>query len=96
MEPFIYIFQTPFIIAEKGKVRKYWYAHDYNEFESTKWAGWSITRAKGLGTLTEVDWTHSIQNPVAIPIVDDGKMTEALSLVFQGSRADDRKVWIGL
>jgi DNA gyrase/topoisomerase IV subunit B len=96
MEPFVYIFQTPFIIAEKGKVRKYWYAHNYHEFDSTNWSGWAITRAKGLGTLTEEDWTHSIQNPVAIPIVDDGKMTEALDLIFSGKRADDRKSWIGL
>jgi DNA gyrase/topoisomerase IV subunit B len=95
-EPFIHIFQTPFVIAEKGKQRKYWYAHNYSEFKPNDWSGWSITRAKGLGTLTEEDWAFSLQSPVAIPIIDDGKILEALDLVFNSSRSDDRKKWIGL
>ena len=95
-EPVIYVFQTPFIIAEKGKTRKYWYAHNYSEFKPEDWSGWSITRAKGLGTLTEEDWKYALQSPVAIPIVDDGKMKESLDLIFNGKLADQRKVWIGL
>lgn len=95
-EPFVHKFQTPFIIAEKGKTRKYWYAHDYHEFDPSQYSGWSITRAKGLGSLTEEDWRHALANPVSIPIVDDGKLKEALDLIFNQHRADDRKDWIGL
>jgi len=95
-EPVFYVFMTPFIIAEKGKERKYWYAKNHHEFNSEEYKGWSITRAKGLGTLTRKDWKYSLQHPELYPLVDDGKMQEALDLIFNGDRAADRRIWIGL
>lgn len=95
-KPVVHVFMTPFIIAEKGKVRKYWYSDDHHLFNPADYKGWSITRAKGLGTLTEEDWRTSIDNPKLMPLVDDGKMKETLDLVFNKSRADDRKKWISL
>lgn len=95
-EPFLYIFRTPFIIAEKGKTRKYWYAHNYHEFKPEDYSGWSITRAKGLGTLTRQDWEYSLVNPEVYPVTNDGKMKETLDLIFNSKRSDDRKSWIGL
>lgn len=95
-KPFIYIFNTPFIIAERGKERKYWYAQNYKEFNPETYKGWTITRAKGLGSLMKEDWTHSLKNPNLIPLLDDGKLQESLDLVFSNSRADDRKKWIAL
>ncbi len=95
-ETVFYVFNTPFIIADKGKERKYWYGSNYHEFNLKDYKGWSITRAKGLGTLMEVDWEYSLANPDLYAIVDDGKMKESLDLIFNGSRADDRKDWIGL
>jgi DNA gyrase/topoisomerase IV subunit B len=96
-EPFFYAFQTPFIIQEKGKKRHYWYADDYHQYNPDDWKGApKPTRAKGLGSLEEVDWIHSLSNPRLIPIVDDGKLAEALDLIFNGSRADDRKAWVAL
>lgn len=95
-EPTVYIFLTPFIIAEKGKERRYWYNYNYNEFNPNDWKGWTITRAKGLGSLTTEDWKHSLKNPEAYPIIDDGKIKESLDLIFNNNRADDRKVWISL
>lgn len=96
-EPFFYAFQTPFIIQEKGKKRFYWYAHNYNEYNPADWKNCpKPTRAKGLGSLEEEDWTHSLKSPQLIPIVDDGNLSEALDLIFNGSRADDRKTWISL
>jgi len=94
--PFIHIFRTPFIIAEKGKVRKYWYAHNYDEFKPENYSGWTITRAKGLGTLTREDWEYSLKNPEVYPVVDDGNIGETLDLIFNSKRSDDRKSWIGL
>lgn len=96
LEPVIYSFQTPFIIAEKGKERKYWYAHDYNNFKPEDYKGWAITRAKGLGTLTNEDWKHSLHNPVAIPFTEDTNLKETLALLFDSTRADDRKNWMGI
>lgn len=94
--PVINIFMTPFIIAEKGKTRKYWYSDNVDEFNPEDYKGWSITRAKGLGTLTKDDWEHSLANPKLFPIIDDGKMKETLDLIFNPKRANDRKTWIGL
>jgi len=92
-----YVFQTPFIIQEKGKKRFYWYADDYHTYKSEDWKGApKPTRAKGLGSLEEVDWIHSLSNPKLIPLTDDGNLAEALDLIFSQSRADDRKLWIGL
>lgn len=95
-DPFINIFMTPFIIAEKGKDRKYWYAHNENEFDPSEYKNWTITRAKGLGTLMEEDWRKSIEDPMLYPVTDDGKIKESLDLVFNGNRSDDRKKWIGI
>jgi DNA gyrase/topoisomerase IV subunit B len=94
--PFISVFMTPFIIAQKGKERRYWYSDNYAEFKPEDYKGWSITRAKGLGTLEEPDWEHSLKSPKLFHIVDDGKMKEALDLIFNGSKADDRKLWMGI
>lgn len=93
---FVNVFKTPFIIAEKGKQRKYWYSHNYMDFDPVAHSGWSITRAKGLSTLTEEDWQYSLDNPELFPIVDDGSMKETLDLIFNNKRSDDRKEWIGM
>jgi DNA gyrase/topoisomerase IV subunit B len=92
--PFFHIFLTPFIIAEKGKTRKYWYGNDVHEFDSFDSKGWAITRAKGLGTLLPVDWEYALTNPRVIQIFDDGKMKSTLDLIFNNKRADDRKLWM--
>ena len=95
-EPIFYVFNTPFIIARKGNQTKYWYSHNYQEFIPDEYKGWELTRAKGLAALEKNDWVYSLQNPDLYAIVDDGKMNESLDLIFNGSRSDDRKVWIGL
>lgn len=95
--PVFYAFQTPFIIQEKGKKRYYWYANDYQTYNGDDWKGCpKPTRAKGLGSLEEVDWIHSLANPKLIPITDDGNLSEALDLIFSKHRADDRKEWMSL
>ncbi len=92
--PFIYIFLTPFIIAEKENKRKYWYSYNYSDFKPEDYKGWNITRAKGLGSLTTEDWKHSLNSPEVIGIVDDGNLNAGLDLIFNEKRSDDRKKWI--
>jgi DNA gyrase/topoisomerase IV subunit B len=95
--PFFYAFQTPFIIQEKGKNRYYWYAHNYHEYDPNDWKNCpKPTRAKGLGSLEEEDWKHSLVSPQLIPLVDDGTLGDVLDLIFNGARADDRKQWVAL
>jgi DNA gyrase/topoisomerase IV subunit B len=94
--PFLFIFETPLIIAVKGKQRKYWYADSYEEFNPEQYRGWEITRAKGLAALKKADWKYVLENTKLIPIVDDGNLRDALDLIFNEKRANDRKQWIGM
>jgi len=94
---FFYALQTPFIIQEKGKNRHYWYADDYHTYDAKDWKGApKPTRAKGLGSLEEADWRHSLVKPKLIPINDDGNLSDALKLIFDPKGADARKDWIAL
>ena len=97
LEPFFYAFQTPFIIQEKGKNRHYWYADDYHTYDPKDWKNCpKPTRAKGLGSLEEADWRHSLVKPKLVPLTDDGSLSEALKLIFDPKGADARKEWIAL
>lgn len=93
LKPVIYIFQTPFIIATKGKIKKYWYSDDYGNFNPDDYKGYSITRAKGLGSLNKEDWEVVLKNPKLIPVIDEGDLDECLDLLFSPD-ADKRKEWL--
>ncbi len=92
--PFLYVFETPLIIAKKGKTRKYWFADDVFDGDTVK--GWEVVRCKGLAALTKEDWRNMLEKPKLTPIVDDGALEEALSLLFNDKRADDRKAFMGI
>ncbi len=94
-KPFIYVFETPLIVARRGKDVKYWYNDNYDTFKPELFKGWDVTRAKGLAALKKPDWKTLLVEPKVLPITDDGKLEEALDLLFNETRADDRKVWIG-
>lgn len=107
-EPFFYKFETPFIKCKHKKTGeiRYFYGRNEMEFDPEEYSkGWSITRAKGLGNLMDEDWINALSNPSVIPIMDSkdtldgGKMKEmeyVLDLVFNETKADDRKDWLGL
>lgn len=95
-DSFFNVFLTPYIIASKGNQRKYWYSDDYHKFDPNDYKGWSITRAKGLGALTEKDWEISLDKPKLVPIHTDHKLAETLDMIFNDKRADDRKDWMGI
>ncbi len=91
--PYIYVFQTPFIIAKKGKLREYWYSDNHTEFLPEDYKGWEITRAKGLAAMNDIDWVNAFAKPRLTPIVNNGDLTIALELLF-GTDADMRKEWL--
>ena len=62
-KPFLYTFDTPLIIAHKGKQTKYWFNDNYHEFNTEKYKGWEITRAKGLAALVREDWEAMLNQP---------------------------------
>lgn len=96
LTPFLYVFDTPLIVAVKGKQRKYWFKDNYESFDSDAHKGWEITRAKGLAALKRDDWRFVLANPKVQEIIDDGRLRESLDLLFNTKRADDRKAFIGM
>ncbi len=94
--PFVNIFLTPFIIAEKAKEVKYFYGDDYSAFVPDQYKNWTITRAKGLGALEVRHWKDCLKTPKLFPITKDADIKTSLDLIFNGSRADDRKNWMGV
>lgn len=98
LPPFFYVFSTPFIIQEdKKKHRHYWYSDNWQEYNGNDWKGCPApTRAKGLGSLEEIDWANSLKNPKLIPLQDDGKLGDLLDLLFNQQKADLRKKWMSI
>lgn len=97
LDPFVFKLETPFVILKKGKTKNYFYGRDYDKFDPEDWKGWEISRAKGLGRLEQSDWKNILGNPPVTPIVDTDKdLKEALDLVFNPSRPDDRKDWLNM
>lgn len=94
-KPFVYVLNTPLIIAAKGKERKYWYSDNVDSFDADKVKGYSVTRAKGLAALVREDWRNILAAPKLQPIIDDGSLSAALELLFSPD-ADARKEWIGI
>lgn len=95
---FFLVFSTPFIIQEdKHNRRHYWYSDDWQNYNGNDWKGCpKPTRAKGLGSLEEIDWKNSLVSPRLIPLLDDGQMSDTLDLLFNKTRADARKMWMNL
>ena len=95
-QPFFLVFSTPFIIQEdKKKNRHYWYSDDHTNYNGHDWDGCpKPTRAKGLGSLEEVDWRNSLLKPRLVPLTDDGKLDGTLDLLFNHTKADLRKQWM--
>jgi DNA gyrase/topoisomerase IV subunit B len=91
--PFIYVFQTPFIIAKKGKLREYWYSDNHEDFKPEEWKGWEITRAKGLAAMNDIDWENSFKKPRLTPIIDNGDLKDCLELLFD-KPTEIRKEWL--
>jgi DNA gyrase/topoisomerase IV subunit B len=93
--PFIHVFLTPFVILERGKDRNYYYQNNYSEFIADDWKGWSVRRAKGLGTLQKVDWNHAINVEFrTVPLIADDNFAETVDMIFNKDRVPDRKVWL--
>lgn len=94
-DPFVNIFITPLIIISKGKERKYFYPLG-EAFEPNKYRGWTVTRAKGLGSLETVNFRDHLEKIPSIGLTKDTAIEHVLHLLFNGGRADDRKLFMEL
>ena len=83
------------MILKKGENHKYFYSDD-EEPDMSKFKGWGVTRAKGLGALGDREWEDIYKKPKLIPITEDAGLDEALELMFgKGPNgAERRRDWL--
>ena len=99
MKGFIGYMNTPIIKATKGKTVKQFYNENaYHEWKKThnKGKGWKIKYYKGLGTSTANEFKEYMANKKVISFnCRDEEDLDSIDKVFNKTRADDRKEWLG-
>jgi DNA topoisomerase-2 len=94
---FIGFMNTPILKAKKGSNE----LNFYNEGEFDEWKhqndikGWNIKYYKGLGTSTGKEFREYFENKKVVEFEFNGKNSDdAIDMVFNKKRADDRKDWL--
>lgn len=94
---FIGFMNTPILKAKKGPLELKF----YNEGEYEEWKGkndtkgWNIKYYKGLGTSTKTEFREYFEEKKFVGFEHTGQMSDdAIDMVFNKKRADDRKVWL--
>jgi len=94
---FIGFMNTPILKAKKGDKEQIF----YNEKEYLTWKaqhnnghGWNIKYYKGLGTSTSKEFKEYFKNKKIITFSFDSESSNALDMVFNKSRSEDRKQWL--
>jgi len=96
---FLGFMNTPIIKARKGDKELLF----YNESEYKQWResslnatkGWNVKYYKGLGTSTAKEFKEYFSNKKTVDFVCTGpKCKDAIDMVFNKKRANDRKDWL--
>ena len=94
---FIGFMNTPILKAKKGGQELKF----YNEGEYEQWKeendskGWSIKYYKGLGTSSKTEWREYFEEKKFVGFEHTGLISDdAIDMVFNKKRADDRKTWL--
>ena len=89
---------TPILKAKKG-VQELMF---YNEGEYNTWKkanndgkGWTVKYYKGLGTSTGKEFKEYFMNKKVVNFKFTDASDDAIDMVFNKKRADDRKTWLG-
>jgi DNA topoisomerase-2 len=97
IEGFIGFMNTPILKAKKGTNE----LNFYNDGEFAEWKeqndtkGWAIKYYKGLGTSTGKEFREYFENRKIVEFQFSGKESDdAIDMVFNKKRADDRKEWL--
>lgn len=86
---------TPIIKARKGSQEKLFYNDaEYEAWKKTEPSGWSIKYYKGLGTSTGKEFKEYFQHKKFVMFSYDETARDAIDMVFNKKRADDRKAWL--
>jgi DNA topoisomerase-2 len=95
---FIGYMNTPIIKARKGKDEVLFYNDvQYDEWKaSTETKGWDIKYYKGLGTSTSKEFIQYFKDKEKLTVVFEctEHCKDTIDMVFNKSRADDRKRWL--
>ena len=93
---FIGFMNTPILKAKKGETE----LNFYNEGEYNQWKeendgkGWKIKYYKGLGTSTGKEFREYFEKKKIVGFQHSEKSEDAIDMVFNKKRADDRKDWL--
>ena len=94
---FIGFMNTPILKAKKGASELKF----YNDGEWNSWCssnsikGWKIKYYKGLGTSTSKEFKEYFQHKKIVNFVNnDAECNNAIDMVFNKTRANDRKTWL--
>jgi DNA topoisomerase II len=92
---FIGFMNTPILKARKGNQEKLF----YNDGEYEKWKhehehGWKIKYYKGLGTSTAKEFQEYFQHQKVVMFGCESDCRDAIDMVFNKKRANDRKTWL--
>ena len=95
---FIGFMNTPILKAKKGAVELDFYNDgEYNEWkEENDGKGWKIKYYKGLGTSTGKEFREYFEKKKFVGFEHSEKSDDAIDMVFNKKRADDRKDWLKL
>jgi DNA topoisomerase-2 len=95
---FIGFMNTPILKAKKGNHELEFYNDgEYEEWKTTNDVkGWKIKYYKGLGTSTGKEFREYFEKKKMVGFAHNGKDSDnAIDMVFNKKRADDRKDWLG-
>ena len=94
---FIGFMNTPILKAKKGNQElKFYNEGEYNQWKNdNETKGWIIKYYKGLGTSTKTEFREYFQEKKFVGFEHTGVPSDdAIDMVFNKKRADDRKNWL--
>jgi DNA topoisomerase-2 len=94
---FIGFMNTPILKAKKGAQElKFYNDGEYEEWKQTnETKGWTIKYYKGLGTSTKTEWRDYFKEKKFVGFQHTGIVSDdAIDMVFNKKRSDDRKTWL--
>jgi DNA topoisomerase-2 len=96
---FLGFMNTPIIKARKGDKELLFYNDgQYRAWKETGAKGWTVKYYKGLGTSTGKEFTQYLKKEGAGNVIQfewTDLSADCISKVFDETRADDRKTWLG-
>ena len=94
---FIGFMNTPILKAKKGNQElKFYNEGEYDEWKTqNETKGWNIKYYKGLGTSTKTEFREYFEEKKFVGFEHTGQLSDdAIDMVFNKKRADDRKTWL--